>query len=478
MSAIRFRVEHLLYVLAALACCTADLLILDGVQTGMLAVTPALKATTWVSLICLVITLCLWIRRVGGIGFFLFYLLSFYFFTMGQGVLMSLGLEYSFTNVYDFVTPEVMLDAHVFTLFSFVLLAEGGFLAAGYGDINSQSTKSSEDEVALKSAMYRVGLVTFYLSLPAMLLWMVSLLTAFAAGGYTYAFESVSNSSGLFRICAKVYPLFTPSLVMLYLSSDGRRRQAAKLGLFLVSFLYFSIGERTGGASIALVALFMEIIVEGKSRVRLALLIAFLLVFIPILGVLRGSMDMSVGAVTSAVAADGLFSHVTETIATLGYSVFPLGMTMEIVPGQKDFAYGESYFFALLSIFPNILGGTHISVTHAGLAQWLMDYLNMTYGPGFSYPAEAWYNFGWSGFWVHGVIGFLFARCMSLTHGQKHTILQIFIAAAFFMLTITSPRRDFMTVVRMCSYYVFIPYFFIIYVQRRTYLNILKNKIR
>ena len=61
---------------------------------------------------------------------------------------------------------------------------------------------------------------------------------------------------------------------------------------------------------------------------------------------------------------------------------------MQLIPSMYPFHYGLSYLFAVVGLIPNVFGGTHISVQHAALAQWLMRALNMTTGPGYSMPAN------------------------------------------------------------------------------------------
>jgi oligosaccharide repeat unit polymerase len=266
---------------------------------------------------------------------------------------------------------------------------------------------------------------------------------------------------------------------MMIIGYSDDKRKIAQFVMFGIGVIYFFIGERTGAASVFL-ALFIlsaqlneENGISNKKidKMKIVILICILAIFIPAVGTLRNSSDLSIISLTSTVQKNGILSGFIDTIATMGYSEFPLGKTIEIVPNSKGYAYGQSYLFAIFAIFPNIFGGTHISVKYAGLAQWLMDYLNMSYGPGYSYPAEAWYNFGWFGCVMLLLIGYFFARCMYIPKGVKVSNVSLFISTTFFLETITSPRRELMTVVRLVGYYVFIPIIVMYFLDRRKNLK-------
>jgi oligosaccharide repeat unit polymerase len=397
---------------------------------------------------------------------------------MGQSVLRLFNIEHNFTDIYKFVDLDAMVSAHAFTILCIAFLFEGALIA-----VQSKEKKYKYEQykqISYDSPLFgQVGLLLFIVSCVPMLIYLTSLVTAYKVGGYAYAFDSVSESSGIMRIISKIYPFCTPSLVMMIIGYSDDKRKIAQFVMFGIGVIYFFIGERTGAASVFL-ALFIlsaqlneENDISNKiiDKMKIVILICILAIFIPAVGTLRNSSDLSIISLTSTVQKNGILSGFIDTIATMGYSEFPLGKTIEIVPNSKGYAYGQSYLFAIFAIFPNIFGGTHISVKYAGLAQWLMDYLNMSYGPGYSYPAEAWYNFGWFGCVMLLLIGYFFARCMYIPKGVKVSNVSLFISTTFFLETITSPRRELMTVVRLVGYYVFIPIIVMYFLDRRKNLK-------
>ena len=464
---------NFIYVIGATVFCIYACLLLrelNSTDTDIL-----LNKTALIGLVEIIFCLFIWKKYTGTLfSLFIFYLLSFYVFTMGQSILRLFDVEYAFTNIYNFVKADAMVKAHVFTILCIAFLFEGALLAVArrdkfkYGVINYNT-----------SLFGQIGILLFIISIIPMIIYLVSLVKAYQIGGYSYAFSSVANSSGIMRIVSKIYPFCIPSLVMITIGYNDVRRKIAKVIMCSVGIIYFFIGERTGGASILLALFILNSHLNereskyrngGKAdKIKILTLIVILAIFIPAIGTLRNSSNLSVLSLSSLIRENGFLSGFSDTIATMGYSEFPLGKTIEIVPSLKGYAYGQSYLFAILVLFPNIMGGTHISVKYAGLAQWLMEFLDMSYGPGFSYPAEAWYNFGWAGCICLLFIGYFFARFMYIPKGAKVSNVSLFISVAFFLETITSPRRELMTVVRLVGYYVFIPIILMYFIN--SYMN-------
>ena len=126
---------------------------------------------------------------------------------------------------------------------------------------------------------------------------------------------------------------------------------------------------------------------------------------------------------------------------------------MQLIPYAFNYHYGQSYFFGLLGIFPNIFGGTHIAVKYAGMAGWLMRTLDMSFGPGFSAPAEAYYNFGWFGIIALVVIGYIIAKFLNENRDDLGN-LGTFAQVAAFIVLFSFPRRDVLTISRGLAFYV------------------------
>lgn len=90
----------------------------------------------------------------------------------------------------------------------------------------------------------------------------------------------------------------------------------------------------------------------------------------------------------------------------MGGSLKPVIYCVEIFSGAETFRGGISYLASFFLLIPNvgkILGQVHPASGLTYLSQWLMDYMHLDHGPGFSIIAESYYNFGKIG-WVVFVI--------------------------------------------------------------------------
>lgn len=437
-----------------------------------------INITSLIGIIEIFLCLIIWKKYTGTfLSLFIFYLLSFYLFTMGQSFLRLFNLKYNFFNIYEYIEPNIMLKVHIFTIFCIAFLFEGALIAVGEKKGNKKRNIFNSNELG------KVGIFLFFISIIPMLIYLVKLILAYRIGGYSYAFSSVANSSGIMRVINKIHPFFIPALIMIIIDYKNKKRKFAMLLMASIGIIYFFIGERTGAASILLSLFILNSQLNDKNKncseklekFKIALVVFLFAILIPTVGALRNSASFSLFSFSEVMKRGGVFSGFIDTIAIMGYSAFPLGKTIEIIPLEKGYSYGKTYFFAILAILPNIFGGVHISVKYAGLAQWLMNYLRMNYGPGFSYPAEAWFNFGWYGCIIMLVIGYIFCKYMYVPNSLKKHKISLFISTAFFLETITSPRRELMTVIRLVGYYVFIPVL-LVYILKKCLKNSYKNK--
>ena len=193
-----------------------------------------------------------------------------------------------------------------------------------------------------------------------------------------------------------------------------------------------------------------------KDKTNLIAVILVIMIIIPIIGQTRNSGTLNMNGIMAGIAGeDSAFSLIFTTISNLGYSVFPTIKTMQLIPKTYPFHFGQSYLYAILGILPNVFGGTHISVQYAALAQWLMRALEMTYGPGYSMPAEAYYNFGWLGFLLMPILGAGISRLLD-ERNSKGDALKTFVIIGCFIVLFSMPRRDTLTALRNLVYYVWL----------------------
>ncbi len=93
----------------------------------------------------------------------------------------------------------------------------------------------------------------------------------------------------------------------------------------------------------------------------------------------------------------------TASLTEMGGTLATIAYTMDMVPSDRGFDYGQSYLYAALTVVPNIFGtAIHPAIQHGTAADWLIrtisyDTATAGGGIGYSFIAEAYLNFGWAG---------------------------------------------------------------------------------
>ncbi len=147
----------------------------------------------------------------------------------------------------------------------------------------------------------------------------------------------------------------------------------------------------------------------------------------------------------------------------MGGSVYTLTHTMTLVPSIRDYDYGASYGYALLTLFPNLFWDLHPTIAAGIPGEWLMWIIEpwaaaRGVGLGYSFIAEAYLNFG-----PLGAAGFLFcfgwayARFVLWSDQVAYPARMAFVASmAFFFIFIA--RAELAIIVRGVVWYALVPY--------------------
>jgi oligosaccharide repeat unit polymerase len=171
-----------------------------------------------------------------------------------------------------------------------------------------------------------------------------------------------------------------------------------------------------------------------------------------------------------AVLADTFLSidnPVTAIISEMGRSMDSVAYTITRVPSYRDFDMGESYFYALLSLFPSLLWDVHPSFAHGTLDDWLIATVdparaNLGNSIGYSFIAEAYINFGWLGAPLAiCAIGFLVGKLV-LWAGRSADPASVAMVGSFTAFFLIYARGESDEVIRAIVWYSFIPYFCVV----------------
>lgn len=394
---------------------------------------------------------------------------AFYVLTLGQsGVIAIKGNIDDLLNLYYFDSPTNVNRAYIFSILCLIALNFGIIFA--HNNSYRFSFKSIYDynkpEFDYTRAMKTVGIILAAVScIPYAIMW-YNIVSTYSHSGYTEAFIGITGSTSWSKIPTLIGEYFPIALYMLLAAYKDEKQRRNIIIIFIIAnaVLNLSVGNRSEPISDIMVVLWFirnqAITPTQKRRTTIYIIVGALLflLIVPVIGETRNEGTLNVENIILSFTGEGAFaSSIEDTIVGMGWSAFPAIKTMQIIPNKMNFQQGESYFFALLSVFPNIFGGTHISVKYAGLPKWLQETLKLSYGPGFSAPAEAFYNFGWYGIFVMPIIGYLAYKLLSDDRKTKNA-LRLFVMIATFTVLFSFPRREMLTFVRTCTYQVGLPY--------------------
>lgn len=166
----------------------------------------------------------------------------------------------------------------------------------------------------------------------------------------------------------------------------------------------------------------------------------------------RNETTKSIEVYQADMEADPALSTITE----MGFSMFTLCHTIDIVPDTEDWRLGSSYLIAPTVIIPNLgFWDVHPAQKYSNLGRWLTNRLGTTFGTGFSMNAEAYINFGYFGAIIVLVLGILYTRFFKLIScGKMQSPLSMLLALLFFGCIVASVRNSISTSIRDFFYYV------------------------
>lgn len=132
---------------------------------------------------------------------------------------------------------------------------------------------------------------------------------------------------------------------------------------------------------------------------------------------------------------------ITTMMIEMGGTLKPLIYCIEIFSSGEPLKLGTSYVASVCLLIPNIahiLGAIHPAAKLSNLSKWLMEYKQLSHGPGFSIVAESYYNFGAAGAFVFIFWALFF--CRVLGEPEKQNEEQSFISYSTMMLVFSLIR--------------------------------------
>lgn len=380
----------------------------------------------------------------------------------------AFNLSQPIMELFDCVTPERSLIKHyhwpldiyclstVITM-SFILCFHFGAIMAANPHVNNIRRLSDiKFELQLK-AIKRVATPLSILSFPFYMYNLAIMMIVSVTMGYAAIYDGDIGTNTLFKLIGEFY---VPSLICIFFVS-----QATKKRIWLIAIIVFMtvvippliIGGRSNAIIILTILFIIYSFFHKLSFKRLAIVCisaySLFIIFAAIAGN-RGTANRSLESIMEIDEKKG--NPALFTLSEMGGSMQPLLNCINILPNKVEYKYGESYLYSLTTIVPNIgFWDVHPATEKANLGNWLKKYLHISYGPGFSIVAEAYYNFGYFGWLMMIFLGWGFTkiyRSVSRYELMRNPIAFI-IAVIFLFFTIKLVRNSFEFAVRAICYY-------------------------
>ena len=423
-------------------------------------------------------TIFSWYRITGALfDAYLVFTLVFFVFNLSQPVIEMLGCAVEFrrlwgggygisNKLYFMATCYSLAAANVFHI----------------GAILSLRNKSKNNSLIVNRLLYlrvlRKTAVAFcVISGPFYLYNLVQELLIVQTLGYNGLYEIESSSRGVEIVAG----MFEPAMLAFFCTSMLLNLKKKTSGLLIILTMFIPplvLGGRSN-AMLVLAIIFIVISCTRKINIRkFSLFFAIGICMLFLMNIIAETRTDS-GRSYKAIAEAGRSSEnpIISTIQEMGWSLYPLALTIEAIPDKKDYDYGTSFFWAGISLIPNIgfWNGEHPGKKNDP-AEWLNRYSKESYGIGYSMTAGTYNEFGILGLVLMFVYGVVFCRIfanVSSCNALKKPIKFIF-ALIFLWFAIKFVRNSLTGISRGLVYYM-LP---LAYITKIMYRKNILNKLR
>ena len=445
----------------------------------------SLKILGGFALIQLVYILYSWKRLTGTIfDAYIIFILACYSFNLIQPIL----------EIFDAVSPARSIITHfkytfdvycpaTFISFYFILFFHLGAITSYKAPIHKHHSFNQEIYTIQQKNIYKIAFYFALFSFPGYIYNTIMNMIISATEGYGAIY---AEGNGRLKILGLIGDYYVPAIICMYFSAVALNRKKTQTICIIITTVFIPpliIGGRSN-AIIILAILFLIYTFFNHINKKFILYtgIGAYIVFI-VFALIAGNRGGGIDSYTSIqYDNEEKGNPALYTLTEMGGSMQPLMNCIQIIPAHQPHRYGQSYLYATTTIIPNVgIWSIHPATKYANLGNWLRDYLNLPYGPGFSIVAEAYYNFGYCGFIIMFLFGYTFARILSNASNRNLYInpIKTVMSLVFLWLTIKLVRNSFEFAVRALVYYYLPMYLLIKYYSNKSihrYLRLQKSK--
>ena len=382
------------------------------------------------------------------------YLMAFFLFQCGQYVLYAFNVDYNYFYIESY-SKSIVAKSVMFS----TLCNGASFLAAPFCLHHKENRfikkiNSIDADFILPIAKLLFLLFSF-IEIPYC---MIRFYVAIQSG-----YNGVRNlEASLPSFFSLIDMLYIPSILLCTIYEKQNKKKYVYVLVFW-SVITCLNGDRSSGIGGLLIfsLMFLNGILKVDKRkiykrryVTIALIFLLSAYLIPFAYNFRNQQEINSLTINGNI--------ITDVVGELGFSFFPLVLTMVICPSKTDFLYGKSIFASIISaFFPASLDFFGIFTKFFSLStegrSWLDKYFNYNFGLGYSLNAESYSNFGEYGYiWIF-ILSILVAKILAEPDfTRNNNKFSQYASMSLLFVLFTMPRRSCYYLFNFYIYYVII----------------------
>lgn len=277
-----------------------------------------------------------------------------------------------------------------------------------------------------------------------------------------YQRDSVTGFGAIPRILAE---FLVPASLFILAGSKNHKSGKLISGVLILSYsvIQFYLGSRSSAAMplIAYAWLWDRNIRKIPRTILLVSGIFLLFIIFPLVKAFRNIVGEN--RIELIDIFFGIDNPIVTILSEMGGSMKTVAYTIDLVPVLRDYDMGLGYIYALLTIIPNMFWDIHPTIARGLAADWLVWTVDPIFaskggGLGYSFIAEAYLNFGWTGsVIVLCIFGYLFGKLNAWSERSRSS-LSLALVATFLSFFLFFARGESASIVRPLLWYSVIPY--------------------
>lgn len=353
---------------------------------------------SWLGIIILILSIYSWYKVTDTIisPYTIFYIF-FFLFNYGQPLLWAFGIhldgEIGKTFLFGWNPNHwEVLKTQIISCISLIFFHIGALFYFKKENIFKLKKIDSNIHKSMRATGILMALISV---LPTLYRWF-KFYTISRVHGYGYLYNSGAVNQGGILFILELF--FFPSLMCIWIGGFFNKKDTKLIYIIMSIYIMLCIltGDRSNWIAKLLIMLWLRhknIKRFNKKEIVTFLILAYL--GINILNIITSLRDLGINNIDIAdirtiILDDNIFIGI---IKEMGSSMTIALIILRLINGDITLLNGKSYISTIINA-PLSRVGNMIGIPAMNLDIWLMEQLNISWGPGFSMVGEALLNFG------------------------------------------------------------------------------------